>query len=476
MVIKVVTNLPREPKGGLTPQRVRSITDPGRYGDGYGSFGLSLLVRIGKTGRINKSWNQRLPVEAGRTEIGLGAFPAVSLHAARQKAFENWQMAKAGENVLAARLPTPTVSQGFDAVIAMRSPGWRGDTTEKTWRRYQRRCESMLAMPVSRVTTADVLKILTPIWHTIPTEAARVRVALGAVMEWAINEGHRSDNPALPSITKNLGKQRPTRHHPSVRYTQLGEVLAKVRDAEVYWAIKACLLFLTFTVARSKQARHATWDEIDFDTKTWTIPGHRMKSGIPHTVPLSSQAIDILIYVQDRTGCTEGIIFPPDTEAGYLHAKDLSDLLHSVGSPAVPHGMRSSFRNWAGRTPSISHDVAEAALAHSHEQVVASYLTDDYVEDRIEPMQLWGDFLTETMGHAAPQDAETPDLSALSEAVNQLLSKNPRDQNLDETTGPVISTEDQGSEMDTDATNLDCPTEAGRQISFDQQLAFDKTA
>ena len=222
-------------------------------------------------------------------------------------------------------------------------------------------------------------------------------------METAIIKGHRTDNPASPKITKQLGKQRPPTHFRSVRYPQLGGVLAKVRDADDYWAAKACLLFLTFTIARSKQARLATWDEIDFDHSTWTIPGNRMKAGVPHAVPLSSQVIDLLIYVQDRTGSSHGLIFPPRGKQEYILANELVKVLRRAGEPvAVPHGMRSSFRNWAGRNKAVTHDVAEAAMAHSHDKVVAAYLTDDFVEDRIDTMQLWGNFIAEDYGPRSP--------------------------------------------------------------------------
>ena len=247
------------------------------------------------------------------------------------------------------------------------------------------------------MTTADVNAIMIPIWHKIPADAKKTLGALRAVIDWAISEGHRTDNPALLVTTKTLGKQKPTTHHLSVRYTRLGEVIRLLKDADAPWAVKACLLFLVFTISRSRQAREATWDEIDFETATWTIPGSRMKSGLPHAVPLCSQAIDILIDAQDRTGSYHGLIFPPQGTAKHIYAQELCDLLHSVGERAVPHGMRSSFRNWSGRTPEISKEVAEAAMAHSHDRVVAAYLTDDFVEERIDVMQLWGDFLTDPM-------------------------------------------------------------------------------
>ena len=402
MVTKVVTKVKRPQQGGLTPHFVRTVTRPGRYGDGHGGFGLSLYVKPAAKGRISKSWNQRLPIEAGKRETGLGAYPAVPLHSARQKALDNWQRVKAGEDILAtlatlaAPIPTPTVSEMFDVVIATRRQGWRTKTTEKAWRRYQRRCKPILDKPVSEVTKADVNAIFDPIWHEIPADAKKTRIALHAVMEKAIIQGHRTDNPALPNITQGMGKQKPTTHHLSVRYTRLGKVIRLLKDADAPWAVKACLLFLVFTISRSGQAREATWDEIDFENATWTIPGIRMKSGLPHTVPLSSQAIDILIDAQDRTGSYHGLIFPPQPTAKHIYSGELSKLLHSVGERAVPHGMRASFRNWSGRTPDISNEVAEAAMAHSHDRVVAAYLTDDYVEERIDVMQLWGDFLTDT--------------------------------------------------------------------------------
>ena len=408
---KVVTKVKRPQQGGLTPHFVRTVTRPGRYGDGHGGFGLSLHVKPAAKGRISKSWNQRLPIEAGKRDTGLGAYPAVQLHSARQKALDNWQRVKAGEDILAtlatlaAPIPTPTVSEMFDVVIATRRQGWRTKTTETAWRRYQRKCKPILDKPVSEVTKADVNAIFDPIWHEIPADAKKTRIALHAVMEKAIIQGHRTDNPALPSITQGMGKQKPTTHHLSVRYTQLGKVIRLLKDADAPWAVKACLLFLVFTISRSRQAREATWDEIDFENAAWTIPGSRMKSGLPHTVPLSSQAIDILIDAQDRTGSYHGLIFPPKANAKHIYPNELCDLLHSVGERAVPHGMRASFRNWSGRTPEISKEVAEAAMSHSQEKVVAAYLTDDYVEERIDVMQLWGDFLTDTK---KPVIAPTP--------------------------------------------------------------------
>ena len=117
MVTKVVTKVKRPQQGGLTPHFVRTVTRPGRYGDGHGGFGLSLYVKPAAKGRISKSWNQRLPIEARKREKGLGAYPAIHLHLKPgEKALDNWQRVKAGEDILAtkaASIPTPIVSEGL---------------------------------------------------------------------------------------------------------------------------------------------------------------------------------------------------------------------------------------------------------------------------------------------------------------------------------------------------------------------------
>ena len=96
-------------------------------------------------------------------------------------------------------------------------------------------------------------------------------------MQWAVNQGYRDSNPASPGVTQGLGKQARPVHHKSLAHPLLGSALAQVRDSDAWWAEKACLIFLAFTGVRSGEARLATWEEIDLDTATWTIPAHRMK-------------------------------------------------------------------------------------------------------------------------------------------------------------------------------------------------------
>ena len=127
-------------------------------------------------------------------------------------------------------------------------------------------------------------------------------------------------NPAGSENTRNLGKQNRTVDLRSLDHRDVGGALAAIRDVDVWWAVKACLIFLALTCVRSRKAREATWDEIDFETATWTIPATRMKTGIEHRVPLSAHAMDVLAYARSQGGGRPGAIFPTPRSGLYMQA------------------------------------------------------------------------------------------------------------------------------------------------------------
>ena len=392
------------PPRGLTPHFVKTVTRPGTYGDGYGAFGLTFRVRIGARGRVTKSWLQRLPVEAGRRDIGLGSYPAVLLPLARQRALENWQAVKAGVDIHAARRPIPTLAEGFDIVIADLASSWTSDSTEKEWRRHKAYCGPLLATPISDVTKRHVSDVIAA--HRTPKNRVPndLRAKISVVMQWAIDQDYRHDNPAPASITQTIARRRPQSRMKSMPFRHLPDVLDLLQNAEGWWAAKLCLRFLILTVARSEQAREATWEEVDFDHALWTIPAVRMKTRrSEHHVPLSRQAVDSLLDVQEITGATTGPIFPAQLTAEYISAPQLIDLLHSVGTSATPHGIRQCFKNWSSSRTDIAEAVAEKAMAHQPSAaVIRAYLTDDFVEERDPVMQLWADFLSTPQGLFVP--------------------------------------------------------------------------
>ena len=204
-------------------------------------------------------------------------------------------------------------------------------------------------------------------------------------------------------MAQQMNTQRRSRHHQSLDYTELGSALATVRDANTWWAEKYCLLFIVFTGVRSGEARKATWDEIDLDKATWTIPASRMKNRTLHRVPLSNQAMQILAYAREQTDLSESRIFPPQRGGEYIGNDRLSKLLKKLEIPTMPQGFRSSFRSWTAELAHIPQPVAEICLAHYPTGIlVKAFMTSDFFNERQTLMQEWADYLTETMGPVIP--------------------------------------------------------------------------
>ena len=393
----------------LTHALVKSSAKEGRHGDGRGGHGLSLLVKRAANGRWSKSWSQRIRVKGKLATLGLGSFPAVTLAMARDRALDNARRVEQGEDILRPPPPVPTVNAAFDRVIADRKKSWTGEQTVGNWDRAKRHCRPLGSKLVSEVAPKDVLDLITPLWHEKAQTARDVRGKLSVVMEWSITEGFRTaTNPSRPSVTSSLGRQEPVTHHKSLSPSQLGSALAIIRDSGGWWATKCCLSFIAFTGARSGEARRATWDQIDLDTSTWTIPASRMKARHPHIVPLSTQAKQILMYARKHGGSDHGTIFPPERGGQYIRSRGPSHLMKRLEIPAVPHGKRSSFINWASGHSHIPEPVAEMVLAHTPPAaVIKAYRTADFFEHRVPVMQEWADYLSETMGPVV-MEPETP--------------------------------------------------------------------
>ena len=214
-------------------------------------------------------------------------------------------------------------------------------------------------LTVDKITTAHVLSALMPIWNEKRETAQRVRQRIGAVMKWAIAEGHRDDNPAGDAIAQALPRNSaPKVHHRALPYGEVAAALATVRESGAWWATKAAFEFLVLTASRSGEVRGARWDEIDGDV--WTVPAGRMKAGRPHRVPLSTRAMEVLAEARaHEDGC--GLVFP-SVRGNILSDMTISKLVKELGIQAVPHGFRSSFRDWCGET-GAAREVADASLA-----------------------------------------------------------------------------------------------------------------
>ena len=379
----------------LSATFVKTVTTPGRYGDGRGGHGLSLLVKSTTTGRVSRTWAQRLRIDGKPVNLGLGSFPVVTLAEARAKALANARGVAQGTDPRAAVTAIPTFHDAVDKVIALHRDTWKdGGKSAAQWQASL----DAYAMPrlgnkpVDRITTPDVMAVLMPIWNEKRETARRVRQRLSAVMKWAVAQGYRDDNPAGDAIGAALPKYGAHREHQrALAHSDVAGALRTIRDTGAWPGTKLALEYIALTACRSGEVRGAKWCEIDLEGPTWLIPAERMKAGKDHRVPLSGRALAVLNEARELADST-GLIFPSAT-GRMLSDSTLSKLLRESEIEAVPHGFRSSFRDWCGDT-GVDREVAEASLAHVvKNQVEAAYARSDLLERRRTVMQEWAHYL-----------------------------------------------------------------------------------
>ena len=379
----------------LTATEVKALRKPGRHSDGDG-----LHLFITKTG--NKSWVQRIVVDGRRRDIGLGGYPTVSLAQARRRALDNREAVESGKDPVAEkhRPAMPTFREAAHAVHEANKPRWRNGSHTAGWiQTLQRHAFPKIGnKPIDTISRSDLLSVLTPIWSTRPETARRVRQRMRTIFRWAMANEFIDSNPAGEAIDGALPSMPKVKAHlRALPYEEVGAALRTVDESQTSPASKLCLRFLVFTAARSGEARGATWDEIDMEGATWTIPGSRMKAGEEHRIPLSNQAVGVLTLARELQGGS-GLCFPsPLLRGRMLSDMTLTKVLRSTGlaERATVHGFRTSFRTWTMEQTDAPWAVAEAALAHQlGGSVEQAYARSDLFVRRQALMQQWADFLT----------------------------------------------------------------------------------
>ena len=382
----------------LSATFVKTVRTCGRFGDGRGGHGLSLLVKRTVSGDYSKSFSQRLRLNGKEFTVGIGPFPMITLAEAREQAIENARAVFKGIDPRAARerqVSIPTFEDAANTVVAIHAKTWKKESkTEKLWRsRLAEYAHPKIgSMQLSEITSGDVLSIVEPLWAEKRETATKLRQHIGAIMKWAVVEGYREDNPASPDIISTaLPKTTtPRKHHRALAFAEVASALSTIKASEAYEATKLAIEFLTVTATRSGDVRGALWTEIDGDV--WTIPGERMKSPRDHRVPLSGQAVDVLNRAREYQDAS-GLIFASQ-RGKILSDNTLSKLFRDLALAGTPHGLRSSFRDWAAELSDVPREIAEHALAHVEgSETERAYRRTDFFERRRGLMQDWADYL-----------------------------------------------------------------------------------
>ena len=380
--------MPKILRHALNPKQLMSL-QTGSHADGGG-----LELRVETKGA--RRWVVRLKVAGKMTTRGLGSFPAVSLADARKSAATAVREAKeSAPEPEPESKPVPTFGRAAREYIGANSPTWSNAKHAAQWRNTLARYADPVIgdLPVDEITTADVLAVLTPIWLEKRETASRVRQRLEKVFDWSIVHGHREKaNPATKAILVGLPKVKQVKvHHRALPYQDVAAALRKIGLCTAYPATKLAFRFLVLAAARSGEVRGADWSEIDWDQRMWTVPASRMKAGSQHRVPLSDQALAVLGDAWELSG-GEGLVFPAP-KGGAMSDMTFTGLLRRLKVDCVPHGMRSSFRDWCAET-GVARDLAEASLAHSLGATTteSAYLRSDMAEPRRGVMQAWAEF------------------------------------------------------------------------------------
>ncbi len=391
-----------------------------------------LLLQV--TPNNGRTWLLRVTVGGKRREIGLGGFPEVTLAQARERAREAKDQIRRGIDpveerktvraaLAAARKRGLTFADAVDRCLAAKLDAFRNAKHRDQWRSTLQTyaIPELGTMLVQDITVQDVLRVLSQpvgdagetLWQARTETASRLRGRVEAVLSWATVAGHRTgDNPArwagnlkelLPAASK-VAKQD---NHPAVQIDDAPRWFAAVRARDGMGS--RALEYAALTAARSQEVRGARWDEIDMKAGIWVIPAARMKMDREHRIPLSPEALRLLgalprfeenplVFPAPRGGEMSDMTLSAAMKR--IHSADLAEggagFVDRVSKrPAVPHGLRSTFRDWVAERTHFPGDMAEVALAHKVGNAVeASYRRGDMIEKRRAMMAAWADYLS----------------------------------------------------------------------------------
>ena len=402
-------------KKKLSAQYLNSNLDAGRY---YDDNGTGLNIHVRKSGA--KNWSQRLRINGKQIELGLGSYPTVSLTEARSIAAKNKALSAQGINPKTHKeKPTiiPTFAEIADTVLEIKNAELTNEKHKAQWRSTleQYAYPTIGSLPVNQITVDHIHSLLETIWLQKTETASRLRGRIQVVLNYAIVKKMMSaPNPAtwdgnLSALLPSKSKATKPKQQPALQ----------LKDAQRWWKeLKLrdgngarALMFLTLATSRSGEVRGMTWEEIDlFSQKEaeqrgfvgiWTIPAVRMKANREHRIPITEDMYALI----NGTKTHKGLVFCSNkntelsnmTLSSTMKRMHFSDQLGFVDAksqrPAVPHGLRSTFRTWAAENKQ-SREAAELQLAHKFgNNVEHAYYRTDIIDERAQLLMKWNAFL-----------------------------------------------------------------------------------
>lgn len=370
---------------------------PGRHAD---MQGLYLVVRTSGS----RSWMLRVQHRGRRRDFGLGSASDVSLADARIAVADYRRMIRNGldpvKQLSLRSKAAPTFETVARACYDAMKGGWKGGQHPSWMPSLENHVFPMIGKtPIDAVDSASVLRVLEPIWLTIPDTARRILQRIGTTLDYAHIKGFVPEEISLRSVTRGLPRQtRQVTHLAAMPYAKVPAFMKELLALENCVGRDA-LKLTVLTAVRSNETRFAKWGEFDLDTGTWSIPGSRMKMKEPHVVPLSLAALSLMCRLRDERIALDGNIEPAQLVFEGLRGKPISDvtMLKAIRDMKIAtitvHGFRSSFTDWVAEQTDFPKEVADKALAHRVPNAVeAAYRRTDFFEKRRTLISAWGAF------------------------------------------------------------------------------------
>lgn len=398
--------MPKKVAFRLTPLAIKRHSKAGLVADGGGLYLQTSESRA-------KSWIFRYRLGGKDRQHGLGSVDTVSLERARTEALRCRQLLREGVDPIEERkqrvgaaVAAQAISQTFreiaEAFIDTNESAWRNAKHAAQWRStLATYCYPKIgAVPVRSIQTAHVLSCIEPIWTVKPETASRLRGRIEQVLDFAKARDLRNgENPArwkghVDQILPARASVQPIKHHEALPYSQVPAFFARLANQEGIAAI--ALQFLILTCARTNEVLGAQWKEFELSRGLWIVPAARMKAKREWRVPLARESVALLRALDQ----TSDAVFP-SPRGITLSNMALLQLMRRMKVNAVPHGLRSSYRDWCAETQNYAHEIIEMSLAHVvGSKVELAYRRSDLVEKRRELAQAWADFVMHSVRRA----------------------------------------------------------------------------
>jgi integrase len=392
-------------KQALTDTKCKAARERGLYADGGG-----LYLQVTEKG--HRSWVYRYRIHKRLRTMGLGAYPAVSLKAARDAHGDAKKLRDAGIDPIIARsakrevaASALSVQAACESYIAAQRARWKTEGhADQVKHRLRDHVYPIIGhLPIADIKLAEAKQVLVPIWQTKNPTAGRVRQYLEDTVNWAIHEGIRTDE-SNPFEVKRLRFALPfgihkVVNHPSLPFEQATAFLAELRAQS---GVKAKALEFTMLCATriadicgggKDYSEPMRWPHVDLPGTLWRIPDTKMNR--PFVVPLSQPAMRLLGEMQRFRDFASDFVFPGAVAGTVLNSATLRHMLRDMGygGAVTTHGMRASFRTWASETTAYEKGVIESCLAHQQSELDQAYHRGSYLAKRRQLMELWASYL-----------------------------------------------------------------------------------